>query len=531
MSEAFKVEHAKFTLVGNTDQERMKLFLDATCKPEKVAPAPAASGPAGAPDAQAQPLAATQNPEQRYPFITRQEILAALPAQIQVDESHLGVIDDIADKLSKGESIKERRIAKGSPPEPGSSGKLLLLVKPFTGKGEHGGQNDAASRHNLNDLHLFDNIQKGNVVARIYPPKNGKNGRDVLGKEISAAAGQPIKVQIDKTLKIEATTEQGEKFDKVVAEVDGLLIHKGSDLVISEVLEIRDDLDLKFGNIDFIGSVKIKGDVAPGLNIRAKKGIEISGGVRGGIVESSGGDINLKGFLFCGEQGRVVGGRNVYLNVVQEARVEALGDVHLAKEAIESTLRAGASILGPKAQIVGGTSFAVCGVEARVVGSSSGTKTVIHLCSNVEGSADYAKLMADIANHERAAELLTLHLGPYAKDPSRIHGLNAKLKDHMTKLHVKLNAVMHGLGSLRAKQKEALVGAQMNKSVRVNYHQTLHSGVVITVGEKVFAPTEDLKGPGTIEYLAEKQEFLIGPMQGIECAFKLEDPKDDKKKK
>ena len=113
-------------------------------------------------------------------------------------ELHEAVIDDILKCLKLGEKVHERRIAKGTEPQPGANGKLLLLVKKFGSKAEV--SVDSKGFAKFSELALFDNVQKGQQVARIYPPKPGVDGANALGEPIPAATGAPIKVTLDKSL-------------------------------------------------------------------------------------------------------------------------------------------------------------------------------------------------------------------------------------------------------------------------------------------------------------------------------------------
>src|SRR5690606_7419459 len=132
----------------------------------------------------------------------------------------------------------------------------------------------------------------------IYPPKAGTDGIDALGNKISAESGQPYKPSFDKTLLIEQSADPAHDFQIVSAQEDGYIFDDGGKLGVRTELFVRDNVDFRYGNIDFIGSVKVSGDVMPGFNITARKGIEVLGSIRGGSLICMEGDIKVKGFVY-----------------------------------------------------------------------------------------------------------------------------------------------------------------------------------------------------------------------------------------
>ena len=198
--------------------------------------------------------------------------------------------------INQGEKVEERRIAKGIPPEDGTDGKPLYLVKKLTKQGEV--KIDDRGFADYANLHLFDNVLKGQQVARIYPPKNGKDGKDALGVTVPSKPGKEFKYTNDKTLVLQDVNNKEHTFKVLVAETDGYLSDESGNFSIQEELFIKDNVDFKFGSIEFVGKVRVTGDVMQGFSISAKKGIEITGSVRGGSLIYNEGDIMVKGIVF-----------------------------------------------------------------------------------------------------------------------------------------------------------------------------------------------------------------------------------------
>ncbi len=257
----------------------------------------------------------------------------------------------------------------------------------------------------------------------------------------------------------------------------------------------------------------------PGFDITAEKGIEISGTVQGGSLVCKSGDIVVKGFVFGGEKSRVIAGKSFTVTVAQEVNADIGGNILIKKESRSSNLRAQGIISIPQGQILGGDAYPVCGLEAKFVGSEAGITTNIHLCSDVESSTEYGKLLLEIENHEKALNLIKLHLGPLAGNPSRVSLLKSPHKEKMQALLAKLAAVDKSRLSLVEKQKAMLSGAKRNKVYRMNVLGSMYPGVVVTADQAKYENLEVVNGPKSLEFDPEKKEFVLGELKTLECSL------------
>ncbi|WKZ56912.1 MAG: FapA family protein [Bdellovibrionota bacterium] len=495
MQQVFTQKHEALTLVGKVEEDRLKLFVDCTLE------APVA--------------------------ITRDQFVALLPNTIPADFIHHQVIDDICAALAKGEKVEARRVAKGVASEDGADGKLVLLVKKFSTDAEI--KEDERGWVNYRELHLFENIRVDQAVARVYPPKPGKDGTDVLGKRIAAKPGKPFKFSGDQSLKVEEAREEGSSYQVVKAVKAGMLVEDNGRYQIKEELVLPKGVDAHVGNIDFIGKVIVRGDVAPGFQIKSVKGIEISGNVNSAVLITSDGDILVKGFIHGGEQGRVVCGGSFSAAVAHNLRVDAKGDVVIIKEAVDCQFQTTAAVRSPRAQIVGGSAKVVDGIEGKRLGNDAGKPTHIELCSDQEASPEFAKLILDIQNHEKALSVLKVHLGPYTENPARIALLKSPLREKMEELLRKYRTIDESRNKLLGRRKVMLEGALFIPVVRVNAQEFFFSGVRVKADEEVYVFNDVLKGPKTLEFSRETKKFELVEIRPLESSSPPKE-QDTKKK-
>lgn len=473
MKVIFSKNTEKYNLVGKTEPDKLKLFIDLeTLGSHKV---------------------------------TRNEIMDALKEKVKPEVIDPGVLDSVVEAANLGEKVVERRIAKGHEAQMGSDGKILLLVRAYTAKAEV--QVDSKGKASYQDLHLFDSIKTGQIVARIYPPKAGVDGMDALGQKIPSKPGKPFKTNVDKSLQVKKSEREEDEFEVVIAQQDGMLADESGRLTIRTEYVIDGNLDFHVGNVDFLGSVKVKGDVNPGFRIKAEKGIQVMGAVNGADLICPNGDIEVKGIVIGGKGRKITCGKNLKIGLAQEMEADVVGDVIIEKQCLDCVVRTASALFVTKGDLIKGRSYVVRGVQAKNLGNESGVETKIHLCSDVETSREYAELAANIKTHQNAVSVVEMHLGPYATNPARIQVLNPVHREKMQKLLTKLHALRTSLVSLEEKKTLMLGSGHSAESIKVNFEESMNIGVEILSSEEHFAVADKLAGPLTIEYNPKDKKF------------------------
>lgn len=485
MKEILSSSNDKFSIVLLLDDDEQKVFLNAT------APTPT--------------------------HITRADLELAIGTLIPADLIHTAVLTDIAAQLSRGEEVKERRIAKGTEPVPGHAGKLVFLVKRFVDPLKKRDPADEPGP-SLRDLHLFDNVRQGTIVARVYPPKPGQDGRSALGKPIKTPASPTAAFKLDKSLELQSEAH-GDVFKTIIAKSDGYLLDESGNLAIQSELVVKGNIDFRVGNLDFIGAITVKGDVLAGFSVKAEKAITIQGSVQGGVVQSRFGDVTVKQLIFGGESGQVLAGGSVTCATARQAHIESIGNIVVTKEAVGCTLRTQGAVLAERAKVIGGVLRTVCGADMLQFGNEVGTASTLELCSDIEMTTDYVTLVTSITSHRKAKELIELHLGPYAKQTSRLSLLTGAVRARIEALLKKRKDVEDSLVQLLSKQQKLLEGARVSQTLRCNVRKIFHAGSRIVAGEQAFAPHEAVKGPASIEYRTTEKAFVVGELQPLECVL------------
>lgn len=223
------------------------------------------------------------------------------------------------------------------------------------------------------ELNNIQNVVKGQVLAVKIAATRGKGGKTLYGHYLEAANGKDIQV----------TLGQNVEFDKdgvtILASVDGQVLFENGKVSVEPMLML-DAVNIKSGNIKFVGSVVIKGAVEDGFDVRATGAIDIGGTVGKCNIESENGDIIIHQGVFGKNEGSIKAGKSLWCKFVQETKIEVEENVVATDSLMNCDITAMKNIVvyGKKAQITGGTLFATEEICARTLGSpGGGTSTTL----------------------------------------------------------------------------------------------------------------------------------------------------------
>lgn len=252
-------------------------------------------------------------------------------------------------------------IAKGKPPEAGKDAKI---IRKFNAEMKGKLAEDKYGRVDYKNLNLFLLAKKGDILAERVPHTMGVKGTNVFGDTIKPKPGKPKPVPAGKNTEI-----QDENF--VVATMDGQIVEANNKFSIDPRLEIKGDIGVGTGNIDFVGAVDVSGSVQQGFKVKATGTVLINGAVNGGVVE--GYNVVIKGGIIGAGPGKgvVVAQEDVQAAFVENGTIEAGGEIQISDVALHSDLRAGIRIVveGKRGLVTGGYLAAGEEIRAKVIGN------------------------------------------------------------------------------------------------------------------------------------------------------------------
>lgn len=261
-------------------------------------------------------------------------------------------------------------VARGIPPESPIPGRIEFLVLMERAKRSE----EDESSVDWKNLWLTPSVNEGDVIAKIFPPKEGTDGVDVYGNPLPAVSHTFFRIRYGDGVNV-SEGEDG-AVEIASARTVGQPFFRDNVLDVDPLLVINGDVNIAAGSIDFIGSVLVTGSVLEGFSVKAKRDVSVQGWVYNARIEA-GGSCSVKGGV-TGERSLLLAGEDVRVGVVEYASISASRKVEIFGYALFATLEAGESIYVQgrnRRGIVGGNCIAGAGIEALSAGSPMESST------------------------------------------------------------------------------------------------------------------------------------------------------------
>ena len=309
-------------------------------------------------------------PEPGGKNITREQVLEALTQGKIVYGINHEAINRLVEMAEKGFRMDREGVvvAEGRRPVDGEDGAIVHHPLLQTPAGYPRLTQDG--RADFFDLNLVRNVARETVLATRKPPTRGEPGMDVYGRPVKARDGRDVRLRAGPGTRLSPDGQS------VIATVEGhaSISHSG-EVTVSPIFTVPGDVGYGSGNIDFVGTVVVRGDVTQGFSVKAGGNVEVHGGIMGGTVEA-GGDVLVRYGIVGGGRGRVKAGGKVRCRFIESAEVEAGGDVVVSDGILGSQVSGDSVVVaGGRGSIVGGRIRARKEISAHTLGSAMGATT------------------------------------------------------------------------------------------------------------------------------------------------------------
>ncbi|WP_138414791.1 FapA family protein [Aquibacillus sediminis] len=344
--------------------------------------------------------------------VTKGEIVAYLKNHNII----YGLLDSEIEKIVDGIQPHEFPIivAKGLPQKHGKNGQIHYSDVKTTNLVNKN------QKRNFRDVMIIPSVQTGDQIAHITPPTNGTEGMDICGNIIQATPGKPISIKPGKNV---SYNKKNRVFE---ATQNGQLSIKHNRIHVYPSYEVHGDLDMKTGNIDFVGSVTIHGNIPTGYSITAAGDVTIEGLVEAASITAGGSIYISEGFVGLGK-GKLIAGQDIKVNDINQGTVEADGNLYVGKSIIHSHCIAKKSIYCQNGNIIGGIVSAGKRIEAKNIGNKLGTKTLIAIGINKKAQQMEQQLIQEKKELIETEQKL-VKLGDQLIKKHALSGLNQKEK-------------------------------------------------------------------------------------------------------
>ncbi|MEN2464548.1 FapA family protein [Ornithinibacillus sp. FSL M8-0202] len=285
-------------------------------------------------------------------------------------------------------------IAKGKEPIHGIDGKVDFKINFHP-------EIEKTDNWNFRDVMQIPSVEKGDKLVEISMPTNGVEGIDVYGKVVSSRPGKPINLKPGKNVRYE---EESQSF---FAEEVGQASMHGNLIQVHPVYEVTDTLSMKEGNLDFPGTIVIRGNVPSGFRVHAGGDVKIYGMVEAATILANGSVYISEGFSGL-HKGFMKAGENIHIGYINQGMVQTAGNLYVENSILHSDCVVGRELVCERGSIIGGQISAGESIQVKHVGNQMNTKTVLVLGRSHKELEKLEKLEAEKKELEDTLEKLSI---------------------------------------------------------------------------------------------------------------------------
>ncbi|WP_022760141.1 DUF342 domain-containing protein [Butyrivibrio sp. AD3002] len=380
----------------------------------------------------------------------------------------------ISNYFSDREYCKEIVVAKGSKTREGTNAKVDYTFKADLHAKPTMREDGSVDYFNLN---IINHVHKGEQLAILTPEDPGDPGQNIYGEILNPHPVKALKLVPGKN------TYLSEDGLVLYADADGHVTLKDGKVTVSNVIEFE-NVDVSTGNINYDGSVVVKGTVASGFSIKAGANIIVKGVVEGASL-NAGSDIILERGINGMGKGEIKAGGNIVTKFIENSKVTAKGSV-TSESILHSNVSSGTEInvSGKKGFIAGGRVTATDKITAKDLGSDMGATTIIEVGADPNIKVRIRELQKAVADSTK--RLVTIK--PTVESITKRLRTGGQLSPEQTRQAQQLITMNKVLVSQIEKNNKELEQLQQkladSKDAYVVVEGTAYPGITIHIGDQ-----------------------------------------------
>ncbi|HHU20767.1 MAG TPA: DUF342 domain-containing protein [Bacilli bacterium] len=367
------------------------------------------------------------------------------------------------------ESIFPISIAKGTEAVDGIDGKITFVSE----------QNDLINiddKRDFRDIKRIPSLDENEKIAILIDPIDGEPGMTVFGKKLPYRKAKSVKMSAGKNV-VYRTEDQS-----FYSEIKGKLSVTGNKIHVHNTYEINEDLSMKSGNINFVGSVVIRGNVPTGYRVEAEGDIHIYGLVEASYIKA-GGNVTITEGVSGLKKAEIYADGDIKIGYINQAKVEAGQNVIAQNSIMHSECVAKQHIYCHSGSIIGGSCSAGVTIEANEVGNKMHTKTEITI--GVDKSQFDLESQFTAARKTLISEIEKLRkLGEGLENKAKVGGgLSSKERIFLLKQKNTLQVTKNKLAKIEEKIDSLKVNLGDEEKARLIVKKVLYPNVDLQFGK------------------------------------------------
>lgn len=391
-------------------------------------------------------------------------------------------------------------VAEGTRPVNGQDGRIVYNFR--TDNKQVQLQQTKEGKVDFKELNKIENVVEGQVLARKVPPEQGQPGQTVTGRLLPAKDGKDIDPPLGPNTRL---SDDGRS---ILSEINGLVKIVSGKITVEKIYIVEGDVNMKEGNIRFLGTVIIKGSVDDGFSVNAAGDIEVMGNVGKGTLEAEGDIIVHQGIAGKGG-GTINAGGSIWSKFIENANAEAGEMVVVSDGILNSNVFSDKRIIcrGKRASIAGGHVRAAEEIDTKNLGAPAGTETLVEVGYDPKSRERLLELEGQDQELAKKLEELSLNMGTIEtmrKNKRKISPDKLKQYSIMKGQREKLLASRQKIG----KDIQAIQSYldELKTNGRISVSGTVFSGVKIAVKDATLQVRREAR---SVTYIAESGQVKV----------------------
>jgi uncharacterized protein (DUF342 family) len=408
-------------------------------------------------------------------------------------------LQQIIDKPPPAAESVSVKLAEATEPTHGEDGWVEWLVQE---------PEEQSTDLSFYERSAFVMVEANQTVGRIHDATDGEDGRDVTGKVRAAKPGRAAPWSFDESLTLTAD-------GSIVAQMDGMLIRSNGKAHVSQVLEVKDNVDFSTGNIDFDGHVSVAKNVCDRFKIKATGSVEVRGLIEAATVHCDG-DLMAHNGIASREAGQLTVGGQLNARYLNAVKGQIAGPLRVQREVFNSELEVDGVVEVTQGAIIGGTLTAGGKVEVGTLGSDGGARTCLILGITPRLDRKLQQLDQMMSQYQQRLD----RLQEEQQSLNERSRLGAQERERQTELMFEISQAEQTLGQAQPIRDQLAKTIKCSCLVDLSVAKILHAGVRLNIGNRWFLVNDDLRGPLTIT-VDERGEPQYQPESGQQSPLQM----------
>ncbi len=406
--------------------------------------------------------------------LQRNNIIAILDKKII--EERLHAIDASRPKVTRLE------VAKGKEAVNGYEEYFIPLISidKKAGRMLHDGRID------FREVGSIVEVVKEQEILRRIPPEKPVDGFNVYGEQIAA-----VMEKKDGYLKGDNIVRSLHDENIFLSSIDGCLNVENKKISVLPYAIIKGNVDYESGNIDFRGSILVKGSVLSGFTVKAGGNVIVEKSVDDAFVET-GGDLTIKMGVVGKGSTKILCGGKMKTTYILNSSVEAMGEIEVEDSIINSRVFSNDRIVvtASHGKIMGGDVTARYEVVANVIGNPQESGTTITVGKSLVVEREMAEIRKQMniireSVDETIRKIRTSFGEDLFKNPKEfVAHLPAVKKKNCLILLKELSDSNKSLKELSEKYKQTEEKNKLERAPSVVVTETVYGGTIINISKR-----------------------------------------------